>query len=74
MYLRFADNTVDYKANGSNNITSIIQSGGLTTGQYAKADILGSKNAVNITQQGSVDNTANIKITGGFNTYTILQK
>ena len=59
---------------GSNNIASIVQSGGLSIGQYAKVDIAGSSNDVGITQQGSVDNAANIKITGSFNTYRILQK
>jgi hypothetical protein len=46
----------------------------ITIGQYAKVDIAGSSNDVGITQQGSVDNAANIKITGSFNTYRILQK
>jgi hypothetical protein len=59
---------------GSNNIASIVQSGGLSIGQYAKADISGSSNDIGITQQGSVDNLANIKITGSFNTFRILQK
>jgi hypothetical protein len=75
-----SDNTVDYKAFGSNNIVAITQSGGGTNGgQYAKLDIGGgltggNSNDVGIIQQGNVDNAANIKITGSFNTYRILQK
>ena len=68
------DNAVDYKVLGSGNIANIVQSGGLSLGQYAKADIAGNNNDIGITQQGSVDNAANIKITGSYNTFRILQK
>jgi hypothetical protein len=66
--------TVNITSMGATNITNVTQSGGLSIGQYAKADISGSNNDIGITQQGSVDNVANIKITGSFNTYRILQK
>jgi len=73
-----SDNIVDYKVFGSDNKVTINQSGGLSIGQYAKLDIGGgtggNNNDVRITQQGSVDNAANIKISGSDNTYRILQK
>lgn len=78
------DHIADVKVVGSSNNITIAQSGGASAGHYAKVDIsgptgspsngAGASNVVSITQQGSVDNYANLKITGSSNNYTILQK
>lgn len=78
------DHIADVKIVGNSNDITVAQSGGRSAGHYAKVDIsgpsgspslgAGSNNVVSITQQGSVDNYANLKITGSSNNYTILQK
>lgn len=62
------------QAGSDSNVIAISQSGGSSAGQSASLDITGASNNISITQQGSVDNLANIKVTGNSNHYTVLQK
>lgn len=56
------------------NSITLTQSGGSSAGQSATIDLTGASNTIGITQQGTLDNLTNLKISGNSNTYTILQK
>lgn len=58
-----------------NNIT-LSQSGGSGSGHSATLELVAgsSSNTIGITQQGSVANLVNMKVSGNSNTYTVLQK
>lgn len=56
------------------NSITLAQSGGASAGQSTTIDLTGASNTIGITQQGTVDNLTNLKISGNSNTYTILQK
>lgn len=64
---------VTVSAVGASNTVSIAQSNG-TLGHTATVDITGSSNNISITQSSTVDSVANLKVNGGTNGYTILQK
>ena len=62
---------------GSNdNTITLAQSGGNTLGQKTTLELVAGStlNTISITQQGSVDNLANIKVSGSSNSLTVLQK
>jgi hypothetical protein len=71
------DQQADFKIRGNDNIITLTQSGGSANGNYAKLDLVGASNnnTIGITQQGSVDNLTNIKMTNSSNNHiTVLQK
>jgi hypothetical protein len=71
------DHQADFKIRGNDNTITLAQSGGRVTGSYAKLDLIGASNnnTINITQQGSVDNLTNIKMTNSSNnSITVIQK
>jgi hypothetical protein len=62
------------QSGSDSNTVTIAQSGGGTGGHIAIVDLTGASNTIGITQSGSIDNLANIKVTGSSNNYTILQR
>jgi hypothetical protein len=74
MYDHYAN--IKLNSGSNDNTINLTQTGGAGTGHSTTLELVAgsSNNTIGITQQGSVTNFSNIKMSGGYNSLTVLQK